>query len=84
MKATALLAARAGVTVADLRAGYGLVEPGIDPEDAYAMHPAYEVEIEFDPQRPDRMDITFRRRGQPPPLRASARSAADRRHSSVR
>jgi acyl-CoA synthetase (AMP-forming)/AMP-acid ligase II/2-polyprenyl-3-methyl-5-hydroxy-6-metoxy-1,4-benzoquinol methylase len=81
VEATTLLAAgRAGVTVADLRAATGLVEAGIDPEDAYAVHPAYEVEIEFDPERPDRMDIAFYRRGHAAPLRANRGPATDAPH----
>jgi natural product biosynthesis luciferase-like monooxygenase protein len=63
VRATELLAeGRAGATVADLRARASWHGPTIDPEDARALHPAYEAAIAFAPGRPDKMDVAFRHR----------------------
>ena len=74
--ATFLASGQVGVTVADVRAATRLVEPGLDPEDARTLNPAYDADIEFNPRRADRMDITFRHRAKAPPVRSRRDPAA--------
>jgi natural product biosynthesis luciferase-like monooxygenase protein len=52
---------RAGSSIADVRAAVQAAAVGVDPEDIRGLSTAYDVEIEFSPGRPDRMDVTFRR-----------------------
>jgi acyl carrier protein len=57
-----------GATVVDLRAAAGAGGAGVDPEDVRALDPRYEALIEFSPERPDWMDVTFRHRTKQPVL----------------
>jgi len=65
VKASDVLRASAGTsdTVVDLRPRVSsLADGGLDPEDVRALDPGYDASIAFTPERPDRMNVVFRRR----------------------
>ena len=64
VRATTLLATSPDASVADLRAAAQAASDGVDPDEVRALHPGYDVRVEFSATSLDRMDVCFwRRRG---------------------